>query len=271
MATMGSIPDAGSQVQTQGAAPEAPKKGTSAYIQSLIDRTNAALGRYQEMYDKYAPAYFGGGAGDKSQTGRNILHADTNIKHYKRNLGHYQAALTKALNRELIDSRIKAADEFQAKLPQYIADQTGAARSQIGQELKNTTRDIRGSANSRGMLFSGARMGQEGAASNEASSQLASMRGNIIRSALDQANQMYTDPLLAKSNQRNAALRGQQGIQAMQQQYQGQQQAGLNSGMGLIGQGLGSYLGQQQSSSKPQSQQGAVAGSNRYASNYFGY
>lgn len=145
----------------------------------------------------------------------------------------------KAQHKALIDNQLSAADQYSKNLGQQLESEVGLERERIGNELDVARRDIRGGANSRGMLFSGQRMAQEGGAANEAAQQLADARGSAIRRMVGQEQAMYAQPLRSRANVAETQMEQQGLLDKYRRETDQARNQTMAAGMGLIGEGAG--------------------------------
>lgn len=150
---------------------------------------------------------------------------------------------------KLVSNQMSAADEYAKNLPQAINSEVGVERARIGEELNQAQRQARGSANARGMLFSGQRMAHEGALANEASSQVANARAKAIQRTLGQSQAMYAQPLQSRANIAETNMQ-QKGLLDNYKRETDQMRTNiLNAGMQNVGAGIG--MGLANGSAKP--------------------
>lgn len=149
----------------------------------------------------------------------------------------------RAIQDKLIGNQLSAADEYSRSIPQTLNSEMSLERSRIGDELNQAQRQARGSANSRGMLFSGQRMAQEGNLAGQASSQLADARAKAIQRVLGQQQSMYAQPLQSRANIAETNMQ-QRGLLDKYKQETDQMRTGLiSAGLGNVGAGIGQGLG----------------------------
>ncbi len=147
---------------------------------------------------------------------------------------------TSRINQEkLSQGEMMNASNIDRTLPAYIQAQAGDLRKQIAQDLSGARKNIAANANSRGMLFSGQRMRQEGDAQNMAQQQYSQGVGNIIRDAQDRAMQVAYNAAMPKLNMQEAATMQQNQMNSINQGLQQQRAQLMQGGLGMIGEGLG--------------------------------
>lgn len=140
-------------------------------------------------------------------------------------------------------SAIEGASRFQENLPQYIAQEASSLRKGISQRLADTTGQIRGGANSRGMLFSGRRMADEGKANQAAGADYAAGLGGIVSGANEMALGMAADPLASMANINEARSGADSYLARAKEARDSATNALRNNYIGMIGGGLGEGLG----------------------------
>lgn len=145
--------------------------------------------------------------------------------------------------KNLTDNQLRNADEFKNNLPQYVAEETGNLRKSLAHQLAETRGQIRANENARGMLHSGRRQSSEGKAQNQASAQYAQGAGQIIQSADKASASMAANPLRSKANLAEAQSQQNQFLQSAQEARNQAAQNMMGSYMGMIGSGVGQYLG----------------------------
>lgn len=162
----------------------------------------------------------------------------------------------------VLRSGIENASRFQENLPQYIAQEASHLRKGISQKLADTTGQIRGGANSRGMLFSGRRMADEGKAQQMAGAEYASGLGGIVSGANEQALGMMADPLASAANINEARDATSSYLNRAAQARTDATNALRNNYIGMIGSGVGTYMGGQSDPNK--TPKTTVLGANNY-------
>ena len=140
---------------------------------------------------------------------------------------------------KLINNQMSAADKYSKSLADQVNSEVGVERAALEPQVQQAQRDARGSANSRGMLFSGRRIKAEGDIANEATGRLADARSNAIQKALNLEQSMYAQPLQSRANIAETNMNQQGLLDKYKQETQAKQAQLMAGGMGLIGQGLG--------------------------------
>ncbi len=125
----------------------------------------------------------------------------------------------------------------------YVKGESDVARRNMARNVMDSQKTIKGNANSSGMLFSGRRQMGEALVGQQANLDFQKYQQDLIGNTLKQKQQLAADPLQGIANQSSADLA--RSLQMQQIQSGLQQQTGqlMNSGIGLIGSGLGSYYG----------------------------
>lgn len=127
----------------------------------------------------------------------------------------------------------------------YVHGETGAARRNMANNVMNSQKTIRGNANSAGMLFSGRRQMGEAMVGQQANQDFQKYQQDLVQDALSKKQQLaqsVTNPIAAQ----NSADLGRQLQQQQMAAAANQQQSQLaGAGLGLIGQGVGGYYGNQ--------------------------
>lgn len=143
----------------------------------------------------------------------------------------------------ILSNQLRGADQFSQNLPQYIDQETAQMRGQLASQLAGAQRQARGSANARGMLYSGQRMKQEGDLANQASQQLSQARAEAIRRALGQEQALYAQPVMSRANIAETSMQQQGLLDKYKQDTMRNRQNIVNTGADFIGEGVGKWLG----------------------------
>lgn len=125
----------------------------------------------------------------------------------------------------------------------YIKSNADIYRRNLADQVVGAKKQVRGNENSRGMLFSGRRQNEEGQVGIQADQNFQQYQQQLVQDALQKKQQLAADPLQGIAGGSAADLQRALQSQQMQQQLQGQQSQFIGSGLGLIGQGIGSYYG----------------------------
>lgn len=166
------------------------------------------------------------------------------------------------IQQSITRSGLENASRFQENLPQYIAQEASHLRKGISQKLADTTGQIRGGANSRGMLFSGRRMADEGKAAQMAGAEYAAGLGGIVSGANEQALGMMADPLASMANINESRDAASSYLDRASQARNDATNALRNNYIGMIGSGIGEYAGGKSDPNKTPRNQ--VLGANNY-------
>ncbi len=142
-------------------------------------------------------------------------------------------------------------------------------RRNLSKEVIGAKNNIRGNANARGMLFSGRRQMGEGIIGNQADAGFQKYQQDLIGEALSKKQQLATNSLNSISSGASADLARSLQAQQMQNANNAQQSQLMNSGIGLIGSGMGQYYGNQSSTTTPNATQN-TARWDHYNSGYGG-
>ncbi len=154
-----------------------------------------------------------------------------------------EAATQKLAAERAAAGQEQAADDYSANVPKAINEEVGQVRSQLAGQLATGRRSLKSAENARGMLFSGRRIKGEGEMAAEAGGKLAQARGDTIKKVLGQEQELHYKPIATRAGL-SAGEAEQRGLlQGVQDRLKSQRGEYMQSGLGTIGQGVGSYLG----------------------------
>lgn len=146
-------------------------------------------------------------------------------------------------NKTLLTNQLKTADEFRRNLPQYISEEAGALKKSLSAQLAEARGQIKANENARGMLYSGRRQKSEGQAGLQAQSAYTQGVGDISSAAEKASTAMAANPLKSQANLAEAQQAQNQYLQDAARARKNAAQ-NLQAGyMGMVGQGVGTYLG----------------------------
>lgn len=146
-------------------------------------------------------------------------------------------------NKTLLTNQLKTADEFRRNLPQYISEEAGALKKSLSAQLAEARGQIKANENARGMLYSGRRQKSEGQAGLQAQSAYTQGVGDISSAAEKASSAMAANPLKSQANLAEAQQAQNQYLQDAARARKNAAQ-NLQAGyMGMVGQGVGTYLG----------------------------
>jgi hypothetical protein len=135
----------------------------------------------------------------------------------------------------------------------------------MAQNVLNSQKTIRGNANASGMLFSGRRQLGEAMVGQQANQDFQKYQQDLISGALQKKQQLASDAMAPIQASNSADLARQ--LQASQMAAANSSAQGqlAGAGIGLIGQGLGSYFGSRDNTlGTPQLKQPVLADNNGY-------
>lgn len=143
----------------------------------------------------------------------------------------------------LLTNQLRTADEFRRNLPQYISEEAGALKKSLSAQLAEARGQIKANENARGMLYSGRRQKSEGQAGLQAQSAYTQGVGDISSAAEKASSAMAANPLKSQANLAEAQQAQNQYLQDAARARKNAAQ-NLQAGyMGMVGQGVGTYLG----------------------------
>lgn len=160
---------------------------------------------------------------------------------------NYGLARNQSYDQLSLDPRIKDLQAQQVQQAQDFQNNLGGYQGSLNDQAENTTRnsmaqkmaDVRSASNSRGLLYSGLRQGQEAGVGAESASKLANQRAAINERTQNVSNQMNQNAI-------QSGLQMQQAQQAMaDQNYEmanKQAEQKQKAAQGLIG-GIGKTVG----------------------------
>jgi len=125
----------------------------------------------------------------------------------------------------------------------YIKNNSDIYRRNLADQVVGARKQVQGADNSRGMLFSGHRQMAEGQIGNQADSNFQQYQQQLVQDALSKKQQLAANPLSQAANASSADLLRLEQTQALQNQLNSQNSQFVGSGLGLIGQGIGTYYG----------------------------
>ncbi len=125
----------------------------------------------------------------------------------------------------------------------YVRGESDQYRRNMAKNVMEGQKNVRGDANSRGMLHSGRRQMAEAQVGSQANMDFNKYQQDLVKNTLAQKQQLAMDPLKGIANASSDDLRRQMEMQQMQQQLQGQQSQIQSGAIGMIGEGVGKYYG----------------------------
>ena len=139
--------------------------------------------------------------------------------------------------------QLSAADEYASKIPELIGQETELARREIGEQLADQQRQLRGNMSSRGLLYSGQRLKNEAGLAGSASQNLAQRRADTIRAINQTSQDLYNRPLGSVANVMETGAQHQNAMQDIRNRYNQAMSQQSQALMGGLGEGFGRYLG----------------------------
>jgi len=151
--------------------------------------------------------------------------------------------------------QLSAADEYASKIPEFIGQETEIARRDIGDQLAEGQRGLRGNMSARGLLYSGQRLKGEAGLAGSAAQNLAQRRADTIRAINQTSQDLYNKPLASQANIMETGAQHQNALQNIRNQYNQAMSQQTQQLMGDFGYGVGKYFGGQSPNNQtPQTQ-----------------
>lgn len=231
--------------------------GKGAYVENLRNQINTYL--YQQGVDPNNHAAVGAALRNRpdlvAELNRGISSSygradDQTLGRDVSTYGQYgtyhtntSRSIAEQQNKTLLTNQLKTADEFRRNLPQYISEEAGALKKSLSAQLAEARGQIKANENARGMLYSGRRQKSEGQAGLQAQSAYTQGVGDISSAAEKASTAMAANPLKSQANLAEAQQAQNQYLQDAARARKNAAQ-NLQAGyMGMVGQGVGTYLG----------------------------
>jgi len=235
------INNPGRWLGAKGAGPENLRNQVNTYLyqEGINPNDHAAVGAalrkrpdLMSEINKYTQNTFT--EGNKNYTDAGLGQNVSGFGGYQNYYTNTSRSIADQQNKTLLTNQLKTADEFRRNLPQYISEEAGALKKSLSAQL----------AEARGqMLYSGRRQKSEGQAGLQAQSAYTQGVGDISSAAEKASTAMAANPLKSQANLAEAQQAQNQYLQDAARARKNAAQ-NLQAGyMGMVGQGVGTYLG----------------------------
>lgn len=125
----------------------------------------------------------------------------------------------------------------------YVKQNSDIYRRNLADQFMQGKKQIQGNENARGMLFSGHRQNAEGQLGAQTDATFRQYQQDIVKDALAKKQQLAADPLAGIANSSSQDLDRYMQNQELQNGLSDYRSQLLNSGVGLIGKGIGNIAG----------------------------